>query len=135
MKKQGVIKLIENKDEDRHLTKSSGPILLQENDYEITSKVVSVRLKKVLPLLISSQQTVYVTNRCISQYGRIISDLVDVTEKFKTKVYLVRIDIEKAFGLLDRSFLIAALEKVGFGNNFVDWIKIFLNDQELCVIN
>ena len=90
MQRQGVIKLIENKDEDRHLIKNSGPISLQDNDYEITSKVVSVRLKKVLPLLISSQQTVYVTNRYISQYRRIISDLVDVTDKFKIKIYLVK---------------------------------------------
>ena len=90
MQRQGVIKLIENKDEDRHPIKNSGPISLQDNDYKITSKVVSVRLKKVLPLLISSQQTVYVTNRYISQYRRIISDLVDVTDKFKIKIYLVK---------------------------------------------
>ena len=29
----------------------------------------------------------------------------------------------------------SALEKFGFGKTFIDWVKIFLNDQELCVIN
>ena len=47
--------------------------------------VLPVRLKKVLPLLISSQETAYVANRCISQSGNLISDLLDVTEKVKTK--------------------------------------------------
>ena len=56
-----------------------------------------------------------------------------VTEKFKTKGYLGTIDIEKAFDLLDHSFLLTTLEKFGFGTSFIDWIKIFLNDQESCV--
>ena len=59
--------------------------------------------------------------------------MLDVTEKFKTKGYLVTIDIEKAFDSLDHSFLQTILEKFGFGTNFIDWIKIFLNDQESCV--
>ena len=52
----------------------------------------------------------------------------------KVKGYLVTTDIEKAFDSLDHTFLISALEKRGFGKTFIDWIKIFLNDQEACVI-
>ena len=82
-------------------------------------------------MLISSQQTAYLANRS----GRLIYDLIDVTKKFKTKDYLVAIDIEKVFDSLEHSFLITTLEKWGFGTNFIDWIKIFLNEQELCVTN
>ena len=53
----------------------------------------------------------------------------------KVKGYLVTIDIEKAFDSLDHTFLIIVLEKSGFGKTLINWIKIFLNDQELCVIN
>ena len=35
----------------------------------------------------------------------------------------------------DHSFLIITLKKFSFGTNLIDWIKIFLNDQESCVIN
>ena len=45
------------------------------------------------------------------------------------------IDIEKAFDSLDHNFLISALEKFGFGKAFVDWIKVFLNEQKLYVVN
>ena len=58
-----------------------------------------------------------------------------VTEKFKTKGYLVPTDNEKAFNFLDHSFLLTTFEKTGFGTNFIDWIKVFLNDQESCAIN
>ena len=48
----------------------------------------------------------------------------------KLKGYLVTTDIEKAFDSLDHTFLINALEKSGFGKTFINWIKIFLNEQE-----
>ena len=48
----------------------------------------------------------------------------------KVKGYLVTIDIQKAFDSFDHTFLISALEKFGFGKTFIDWIKIFFNDQE-----
>ena len=44
-------------------------------------------------------------------------------------------DIEKAFESLDHNFLTSTLKKYGFGQNFILWIKILLNDQESCVIN
>ena len=66
-------------------------------------------------MLVSSQQTAHVANRCISESGRLISDLLDVTGKFKTKGYLVTIDIEIAFDSSDHSFLRTILEKFGLG--------------------
>ena len=57
--------------------------------------IVIEPLKRVLPLLISSQQTEYGANRYISGCGRLISDLLDVTEKFKTNGYLVKIILKK----------------------------------------
>ena len=58
---------------------------------------------------------------------------LSVTRNLKTKTYLVRMDIENAFDSLDHSFLISVLKKFGFGENFIDWIKIFLYKQESCV--
>ena len=37
--------------------------------------------------------------------------------------------------LLNHAFLIAAFKKYGFDDNFVDWIKILLNNEESCVKN
>ena len=50
-------------------------------------------------------------------------------------VFLVAMDIEKAFDSLDHNFLILTLEKYGFGKNFILWVKILLRDQESYVIN
>ena len=53
--------------------------------------------------------------------------LVKVTEIAKIKKldgFLVAMDIEKAFDLLDHDFLILTLENYGFGKNFILWVKI-----------
>ena len=43
--------------------------------------------------------------------------------------------VEKAFDSLLYTFLISVLKKIGFGNNFVSWIKTLISKQESCVIN
>ena len=49
------------------------------------------------------------------------------------------IDIEKIFDSLDHDFIswfyITALKKFGFKSSFMDWVKIFLYQQESCVVN
>ena len=65
----------------------------------------------------------------------LISDLLDVTKNFKPKVYSVTTDKEKAFDSLDHSFTTTTLKNFDFGSNFVDRIKIFSNDQQMCVIS
>ena len=49
--------------------------------------------------------------------------------------YLVTTGIKKEFEFLGHSFLLITSEKLGFGINFINWIKMFLNDKKLCVVN
>ena len=44
-------------------------------------------------------------------------------------------DIEKAFDSLDHKLLSSALEKYGFGKNFMSWVKVLLRNQASCVLN
>ena len=38
--------------------------------------------------------------------------------------YLATIDIEKAFDSLEHDFLLFALKKFGFNENFIHWINV-----------
>ena len=117
--RQAIIKLIEKKDRDERFIKNWRPISLLNVDSKIISKALSEKLKEVLPDLISSQQTAYVKNRHIGESGRLISDIIEITEIRNIEGFLVTMDIEKAFDSLDHNFLIFTLEKYGFGQNFI----------------
>ena len=85
--------------------------------------------------IISSKQTAYIEKRFIGESGRLMSDILSVTNNLKIKSYLVTMDIEKAFDSLDHSFLITVFKKIWFVENFIDWIKILLYKEESCVLN
>ena len=133
--RQAVIKLLEKKDRDKRFVKNRRPISLLNVDIKILSKAFAAKLKPILPSIISSNQTAYVEKRCISESGRLISDIIEVCGKENIPGYLVTMDLEKAFDSLDHDFLLCVLKKFGFGDNFITWIKILLNDQQSCVIN
>ena len=104
-------------------------------DTKLISKTFASRLKYVLPSLTSHQETAYVKNRNINESGRLISDILENCNNQKLNGYMVTMDIEKVFDSLDHNFLLTVLEKIGFGNNFISWIKVLLSNQESCVIN
>ena len=99
--RQAVIKLLEKKDRDKRLIKNWRPISLLNTDLKIFSKALAAKLKSVLPSLITSQQTAYVQNRYIGEAGRLISDILDISDKLSIDSYLVTLDIEKAFHFLN----------------------------------
>ena len=92
-------------------------------------------MKKVLPFLIDPGQTAYVNGRFLGESGRLVVDIIETCDLEELEGYLVAIDFEKVFDSLNNNFLITALEHYGFGNDFIDRIKILLKNQESCVIN
>ena len=97
--------------------------------------MLTERLKKVLSSLISQNQTAYVKGRFITEGGRLISDFLEISDNLKIKGFLMTLDIEKAFNSVNHLFLITALEKYGFKEDFIKWMQILIRNQESCVIN
>lgn len=59
------------------------------------SKTLAIKLKKVLPTLISFNQTAYVKKRFISDRVRLISE-IELSNALNIDGFLVTVDIEKA---------------------------------------
>ena len=143
--RQAVIKLIEKKGQRQTLHDWIGvrigeyrigvqftiqnwrPISLLNVDYNM-SKALATRIKETLPDLISCQQTAYVKNRFIGEGGRFISDVLEISNVFNLRWYIVTVDIEKAFDSLSYSFLLACFKKIAFSHDFIRWVKIIYWD-------
>ena len=74
-------------------------------------------------------------NRFIDEGGRLISDILEISESLNLKGYIVTADIEKTFDSLSYSFLLACLKKYGYGNDLVKCIEMLFECHESCVIN
>ena len=61
--------------------------------------------------LISEKKIVHLNNRLISNGGRLISDIVEITDLLHIEGILLTVDIEKAFESVNNLFLVSALEK------------------------
>ena len=97
--------------------------------------MLAERLKKVLPSLISKNETACVKGRFISKGGRLMSDILEISDNLKIKGFLMTLDFEKAFDSVNHLFLITTLEVYSFQEDFIKWIQILIQNQESCVIN
>ena len=126
---------MKKKGKDKRFIKNWRPITLLNVGFKIASEALAERLKKILPLLISHEQAAYVKDRFLWETGRLISDIIEVSDVFNIDGFLVTMHIEKASDSLNHSFLLAVLKKFGCGTSFIKWIEAILNKQESCVIN
>ena len=133
--RQGIIRLIPKKDKDLTYLKNWRPISLLNVDYKIATKALALRLKKVLPQIISNEQTGYIEGRFIGQNIRQISDILSFTAEQNIEGIATFLDFEKAFDSLEWEFLSRTLETFSFGSDFKRWIKVIYNNITSCTIN
>ena len=95
--RQAMIPLIEKQDKDRTFLENWRPISLTNVDAKIASKVIATRIVKVLPEIIHSNQTGYVSGRYIGEAARSILDIMDYTKTYDIAGLLLFIAFEKAF--------------------------------------
>ena len=125
---------MKKKDKDKRLIKNWRPIsLLNVDDSKLISKSLANRLQDVMPNLVSENQSAYVNNRFISKSGKLISDILEITDSLQVDDLLMTIDIEKAFDSVNQFFLTSILKRYGFGDDFIKWIKTLLKNQESCL--
>ena len=71
--REAIIRLIEKKDKDKRFIQNWRPTSLLNVVLKIISKALSEKLKKILPDLISAQQTAYIKNKDIGEGESLIN--------------------------------------------------------------
>jgi hypothetical protein len=125
--RKGIIVLLYKKG-DSELLKNWRPISLLNIDYKIMTKVLSQRLRSVMPYIINEDQTGAVPGRSISYSIALTRDIIKYCNETDTPAAILSIDQTKAFDMVSWSFLFKALEKFGFGPEFISWVKLCYTD-------
>ena len=69
-----------------------------------------------------------VDGRKIDYTVHLIRDLIDLVNKDDLDGALIFLDQEKAFDRVEHKFLFKTLQGFGFGDNFIDWLKILYSN-------
>ena len=110
------------------MAKNWRPISLLNCDYKLASKIITDRLKQVMPSIVHSDQTCSVINRSIFSNLHLIRDTLDMINKTDETGILVSLDQMKAFDRVDHDFLMRVISKFGFGPSFCRWVSIFYSN-------
>ncbi|CAM6090846.1 unnamed protein product [Calypogeia fissa] len=108
---------------DQMFFNNKRPITMFNVIYKIGAKAYQLRLVNVLCKFISPQQAAFLPGRNIHHALLYMSELLQQAENSNLDYLFLKLDITKAFDLLEWNFILALLEKIGFGSNFIAFIR------------
>ena len=85
--------------------------------------------------LIEYDQTGFLKGRSIAENICLNNNVISYTHSKGIPGLLLFVDFEKAFDIIERSFVRKTLEHFGFGLSFINWISLFYADIQSCIIN
>lgn len=84
---------------------------------EIFSRISHERIKKVLPEIISKEQSGFIQGRNIAENILVVQEIItDIRKRGKIPNMVIKMDMIKDYDTVDWLFLSKVLRKVGFKN-------------------
>lgn len=100
------------------------PISLTHTAYRLLAKTLGSRLGGVLPQLIDPAQTAFVQGRSIGENVMLLQLLPKLLEQRNRTALVAFCDFRKAYDTIDRSFLLAVMERLGVGDGLLRWVRL-----------
>lgn len=112
------------------------PISLANVVYKIISKILAERLKPWLNSIIIENQSAFIPGRLITDNVLIAHELMHSlnTKNLKNKFMAVKLDIAKAFDKVEWRFVDAVMEKMGFCQQWRQWIMTCITTVSYSVL-
>ncbi|XP_071739411.1 uncharacterized protein [Rutidosis leptorrhynchoides] len=110
------------------------PISLIGSFYKVIAKLLSNRLKKVIPNLVGFKQSAFIKGRNILDGALIANETLSFLKHKRIKSVIFKVDFEKAFDCLSWDFLIEIMEIMGFGYKWRKWIMACLKSASISVL-
>eukprot|EP00253_Pinus_taeda_P005945 PITA_05945 len=110
------------------------PIALCNVIYKVISKVIANRLKPLLPMLISLEQSGYVEGRQIMDGIILTHEIIHSLKQSKQAGMLLKLDLSKAFDKLSWSYIQHMLKAFGFCSTWVRWIMSLITSTHFSIL-
>jgi hypothetical protein len=127
------IRLIPKKG-DPSLLKNWRPISLLNCFYKFISRVIALRLSKVMDKITRVGQKGFSSTKYCQEVLIGIIDSVNHLKKRERNGALLSLDIRKAFDSTSHSYLQQAYKFFNFGPNFIRWLNLIGTNRKACII-
>lgn len=131
--RRGVITLLPKGQKPRELLKNWRPISLLNVSYKLASSCIANRLTRVLPSIISLDQSGFMAGR-FGENIRQVYDIMNYTELNDIPGLLLLIDFEKAFDSVSHNFIFKVLDLLNFGESYTKLISFFYKNAQSTVL-
>jgi hypothetical protein len=128
--RRAVLTLLPKKEKDARFLKNWRPLSILNTDYKILAKILAMRLQDVLPDIINQDQAGCIKGRSTFNNIRGTYDIINYVNVKRMPGFLAFIDYEKAFDTVRWPFLFACLERMNFGNTYINYVKSLY--KEIC---
>uniref|UniRef100_A0A3P9KND8 Reverse transcriptase domain-containing protein n=1 Tax=Oryzias latipes TaxID=8090 RepID=A0A3P9KND8_ORYLA len=128
------ITLILKKGKNSEYCASYRPIALLNQDLKLLSKILALRLEKVLPCLIKEDQTGFIKGRSSSHNIRRLLNIINICQVQDMDSLVISLDAEKAFDRVEWPYLHHILHLFNLGETFIQWVKLLYNNPLAPVI-
>jgi len=110
------------------------PIALCNVVYKIISKIITNRLKPLLPSLISEEQTGYVEGRKILNNIIQAHEVVHSLKSKKQAAMIIQLDLAKSYDKLSWAYIRAILKGYGFDANWTRWVMALVTSTSFSIL-
>jgi hypothetical protein len=128
-----MITLIPKENEARTLDRYN-PIALYNVVYKIISKVITNRLKPLLPTLISREQVGFVEDRQIMNNIIQAHEIIHTLKSQRRGGMIIQLDLEKAYDKIRWHYMAKTLESFGFDQHWINWIVTLVSTKSYSLL-
>nr|GEV12617.1 cysteine-rich receptor-like protein kinase [Tanacetum cinerariifolium] len=102
--------------------------------YKVLAKVLAERIKSVMESVVSQAQFAFMKNRQITDCILIANEVIHSLKKSKNDGLILKVDFEKAYDIIEWTFLDRILEEMNFGSKWRKLIQFCLSSATAAVL-
>ncbi|MCO5595233.1 hypothetical protein L7F22_049272 [Adiantum nelumboides] len=129
---QGLIKLIP-KGQDRLEIRNYRPLTMLNSVYKVMAKALALRIKYVVNQVVHPKQFGFVQGRSIHEAILNVITAIDWAAEQDQDYVMINMDLEKAYDRVSWDFILAVVDRLGFGNNFLGMVKTLFQNANASI--
>ncbi|XP_057733852.1 uncharacterized protein LOC130949032 [Arachis stenosperma] len=110
------------------------PISMVGCVYKVISKILSRRMRDVMPGLVGESQSAFVKGRKIHDGALIACETVQWLKLKRKASAIIKLDFQKAYDRVKWGFVDIVLEKMGFGRTWRTWVRECVTSASVSIL-